>query len=363
MLRIERNSEIIFSYIAKKLVGIPDNPFHQTGSNMMLVFLFTSFQNKNNNKNYYSKFDFALSTLENPFFTITQRTEFLECFCKIQRTRFALSRLAYLYKLKKANVVVETDLCLNYINPEKNDVLCILQDNSKYFFRINDLINLMQSSLSHSYHFFADPRVIKNPYNNIPFNKSTLYNIYFAIRLKSLVIPDLIHKFFLTNFNLTMFKNRYEHLIREHVIHDFVKSSSTDSLEQYVFNMFDDTRTELHIDHEFPTNLLIDIMKPYLLLYLTSTHSLIMVNKIRAHDLLRIKLKQFEKFNPFFGRKIIIHKKTFSFKKNKYITTTEVQFNTKHIDYDNEDDRRLMSRTEESERIKVNLFLSSHLNP
>lgn len=365
MLTLEgKSEETIFNYIAKNIVGIPDNPFHQTGKNMMLVFLFTSFHNKNNNNNKSgnSKFHFALSTIENPFFTIAQRIQFLECFCKIQRTRFALSRLAYIYKLRKANVVVDTDLGLNPIDPRKSDVLCILQDSSKYFFRINDLINIMQNALSHSYHFFAEPLVIKNPYNNIPFNKSTLYNIYFSIRFQSLVLPDLIHKFFLTNFNLTAFRNTYEHIIREHVIHDFVKSSSSETLEQYVFNMLDDTHTRLDIDREFPVNLLVNIMKPYLLLYITSTHSLIMMNKSRAHAVLRTKLRQFEDFNPAFGRKIIMSKKTFSYKKNKFVTTRVVEFNTKHIEFNNEDDKRLISRDELREKIKVNLFLSSHLH-
>ena len=64
---------------------------------------------------------------------------------------------------------------------------------------------IINNALSNSPDFFSVPLVIKNPYNNVPFNKSTLYNIYFNIMSKTYIVSELIHKFFLTNFDINKF--------------------------------------------------------------------------------------------------------------------------------------------------------------
>jgi hypothetical protein len=60
------------------------------------------------------------------------------------------------------------------------------------------------------------------------------------------------------------------------------------------------------IDTEFPDDTLITIMKPYILLYITSLYSLVAIIKSNAFAKLKYKLMQLYKFNPIFGRKMVV---------------------------------------------------------
>ena len=297
-----------------------------------LIFIFnTLIYTKNTNK-----FDLFINTLNNSFFTEKQKEDFINVFCKIQKTYFALSKLAYLYKYNKAKIVVDNDMYLNPIDINNKNTICLLQDKNKYYFRINDLINIINRSLSNSPYFFCEVLIPKNPYNNTPFDKSTLYNIYFYIRTRTLIIPELLHKFFLCNFELDNFEKNYEYLIREYAIINYINDMDTDALHNLVLTMIDYFNTNnqyyIDIDDDFPKKYLINIMKPYLFLYCTYNFSLIGIKKIQSIELFFKKMKKFYKFNPLFGRKII--------KIQSYITKNKIKkfkpvysYNDKHINF------------------------------
>ncbi len=83
------------------------------------------------------------------------------------------------------------------------------------------------------------------------------------------------------------------------------------------------------IDPEFPDNELISIMKPYLYLKFESNYSLIGKNKSNAKNKLNIKLKEFQNYNPVFGRKIIKFKDVIYNGKTKRVKS-HFGFNTRH---------------------------------
>ena len=340
-----------FFLIIKKYFKIIDNYFLQNFDSLQktLFFMFMS-------SSAYSielKFNYFNSILKNIFLTEEQKEIFINIFCKIQKTYFAFSRLGYIYKYNKANVIVDFDLCLNPININDKNSICLFQAKNIYYFRINDLINIIDNALSNSPNFFSDPLILKNPYNNIPFNKSTLYNIYFNIITKTNIVSELIHKFFLSNFDLNKFEKDYEYLIREHSIHKYVKNSNDITLYNSILEMIDfyndnnryyynNNKIKIVIDRDFPKNKLAEIMRPYLLLYFLYKYSLINTKKYNSKILLFEKLKQFNTFNPFFGRKKI--------KVEKYISKNNIKkyknlcsYNDKYIDFYKEDNNFLTS--------------------
>ena len=314
-----------FFLIIKKYFKITNDTFQNLDSLQKIIyFIFIC-------KKEYSlkiKFKYFIDEINNIFLTEEQKNDFINIFCKIQKTYFLLSRFAYIYKYKKAKIVVDFDLCLNPIDFNNKNSICLLQKKYKYYFRINDLISIIDTALSNSPNFFSDPLISKNPYNNVPFNKSTLYNIYFNIREKTYIIPELIHKFFLCDFNLNKFEKEYEYLIREHAIQKYIKNSDIDSLYNSILSMIDYYNNNNNIDYgynhrinihtNFPKQKLVDIMKPYLYLYYSHKYSLVTTKKIHSKNILYSKLNKFYMFNPMFGRQKIKIQSIFSKNKKKY---------------------------------------------
>jgi hypothetical protein len=341
-----------FNYITKKIINTDNNffSFNYDNSDMVNPVFKTLFTSIVNNS-YKSKFLVFKQAINN--FLHFSRDEFIDYFCKIQKIYHGFSRLAYLYKYKKSVMSVTTDMGLNDININDKNILCIYHVNSRYLFNVNDLIKIIYLSLTNSYLFFAEPLPSKNPYNNLPFTKSNLYNIYFFIKFNTNIHDDLFFKFFNCDFNLSLFYNKYEHIMREHSITNYIKNSTTPVLVEQINKMisiynYKNSGNKILINSEFPKDKLIKIMKPYLILHLQSYYSLIPVIKRTTGFELHSKLKRFQKFNPQFGRKQI--KLSFklcpNFKKKSYIKG--YNFNDKHITFNYEEDNTK--------------FMSNHLN-
>lgn len=283
-----------------------------------------------------------LNKFMNCFYLINdfeKKNEFFNLFCKIQKTYHALNNFIYRYKYKKSKIRINTDLQLNEIKINDKNVICIYHVNSKYLFKIDELLKIIYTSLTNSFSFFCEPTAIKNPYNNIPFGKSILYYIYFYIinnlNVKYLKFNyiDIFFKFKECNFNMTKFVNKYEYLLRECIIENFINNSTKEQLTNIIIKMindfnlkFDSDKRKILVSEDFPNESLIQIFKPYLNLNLISIYSLICQSKVEAKNKLNKKLLDFQKFNPHFGRKIIKYKNIY---KNGIIQTVKshIEFN------------------------------------
>ena len=295
-----------FHLINKKVIGIQsENIFDNIHKINFFIF---------NQKEYsiQNKFIFLSETLNNIFINEEIREEILDYFNKIQRIYYAFSRMAYIYKYKKAKIIIETDLIMNPIDINNKYTFCLYQNNCKYLFNIHELIKIINNSIANSTHFFYNPIPVKNPYNNIIFNKSTLYNIYFFIKINTLLTPEIFHYFFKTNFNMNKFVKEYQHLLRDFSIQTYLNNSSNETLRDDINYMLDEfnciflkIEKQIIVHHEFPDDKLIKIMKPYLRLYLLSHYSLIYAIREKSKKDLIKELSNFKKFNPLFGRKVM----------------------------------------------------------
>lgn len=276
------------------------------------------------------KFDFLKRNIENIFFTEADKIAFLDYFNQIQKHYFAFIKLCNIWKYKRSCITVSDDLYLNPIDIEGKNVFVLVQNKKKYLFSIANLINMVNTSLSNTYHFFASPLILKNPYSNIILNKADLYNLYFAIKKSSFIMPVLYHYYFLTNFDITKFREQNEGIIRDISIKNHIKNSDNNTLYSATINMLKEHKKHICIHPDFPKEELVNIMKPYLHLYYVSMYSLDEYKKLNAFSELHKKLHKFYKFNPRFGRKTI-RKGIGSNFENTKIT----EFNNKHVKYCN----------------------------
>jgi hypothetical protein len=121
-----------------------------------------------------------------------------------------------------------------------------------------------------------------------------------------MVMPDLLHKYFITNFNIDQFKTDNECLIRDIAIKSCVYSSSYYELVPSVIFMLASFNKRILIHDDFPKERLVNIMRPYLHLYYTYKYAVYGSEKrYESYTLLNKKLKIFVQFNPKFGRKHI----------------------------------------------------------
>lgn len=238
-------------------------------------------------------------------------------FYKLQKIYHTLNNLIIRYKYKKAKIIVSTDLQLNSIKENDDNIISIYHNKLKYLFNIHDLLKLIYTSLTNSYLFFLEPLPIKNPYDNIPFGKSVLYYIYYFITNKMSMsfnkyeYIDIFLKFVDVNFNTSKYISKYEYILRECSIKNYINNSTKTQLRIEIenmikfFNIYQNKNKKIFIHNNFPNDELIKIMKPYLHLKLLSDFSLVLHVRKRCKSILNKKLIEFQKFNPKFGRKII----------------------------------------------------------
>jgi hypothetical protein len=337
-----------FFYVTKKIINIPQTMFgewEKDTEKSVQQLIFNDFIISNNIL-IKQKYTFLNKYLNNPFITEEQKSKLFQNFNKIQRTSFALSKFAYVCKYKMSKIVVDYDLGLNPIDMSKNNSVCLLQNNNRYMFNVTDLINIITTALSNSPMFFSEPLISKNPFNNVPFNKSTLYNIYFYIRERTLINDQLIQLYFLANFDLDKFETDNEAIIRDYAIKKYVDTTITDSLYNSVLTMiqifnYKNQNYYINIHPEFPKKQLVDIMRPYLLLYYTYNFSLTHIKKRDSKITFNKKLREFYMFNPNFGKKLIKVETTRTTNSNGYKNT--YIYDDKYINFNEEDDTFLTS--------------------
>jgi len=301
---------------------------HHYISNQTMNSPFCSMIIKTNANDRINKYNFLKRNIENVFFQQEDKDKFLDYFCKIQKHYFAFARLLNAWKHKHAEVMVSDDLYLNPLDATGKNIFVIVQNRKKYIFSIANLINMTNSALSNTCHFFASPLILKNPYNNGIFNKSDLYNLYFAIKKSTFIMPALFHYYFLTNFNIARFREQHEGIIREISIDNYIKNTDYSLLYDKVFAMLKEHKPRLTIHPDFPKEDLVNIMRPYLRLYYVSMYSLDEYKKITAFSELHKKLHKFYRYNPKFGRKTLRRVCNSNFK-----LINNVVYNKKHIDY------------------------------
>ena len=299
--------------------------------------LYNDITYKYNNFNK-SKFLCLKNILDNIFINDSIKEMFLTIICKTQKTYRGFSTLAKIWRYRKATIKNKEDLSMNPIE-ESSKTVKIFQNNSFFLFRVSELINIIETCITNTENYFSNPLPIKNPYNNMIFNLSTLYYIYYAIKNSTFIMPITIQYYFLCNFDSDQFVDEHENLIREIAIKNSIYKSNDDTLCKEIKNMLKhNTYTNrLSIHPDFPKKELVKIMKPFLLSYYRYLYSMIgKDDRTILYMSLSNNLKYFYLNNPQFGRINVKITKILCPKTYEYILKRDITFNTdanKFVDY------------------------------
>lgn len=248
------------------------------------------------------------NTRNNSFMRENDKISFFQIFESCQKHYLSLSKFVNIVKFKKLKPANQYDMYLNNFN---KDVCTIIQTNRKYLFTLFDLKEIINTNLSNLDYGFVDVTSIKNPYNNIPFSLSNLYNIYFYFKFHYYNLPNLFHLFFLSNFDLAYFERHYEYQIKKQNLQNKIKSLTPKNKREEIINMFKlynkfHKKNKIEIPQDdFPDDSLCSIMNNYLKIYLSYKNSSTQNDKNMHKDELFHRLKQFQNFNPTFGRTYI----------------------------------------------------------
>lgn len=267
----------------------------------------------------YYKFRLIQKCNENIFISQTIKNEFLSCFSKAQKKYNSMVRLQHIYLFHKAEYRNDVDTLLSPIDSTMRNVVIVFHKKSKYLFRNYEMNKIIKSALcNHDEFDTAVPLPCKNPYNNIPFSKAQLINIYNQMLYSTQQIDPLVTYYYNNGFNLKLFHNKYYSNMNQQYINDkynslYTKKQIIHQVKEMVNYMCDITNGDL----KFPKNedTYIDL-KPYLKLYYLSEYSSDDFIKHRSLQELKFRLKKILRENPKYGKRT---------RKTKNYFTTEDQ--------------------------------------
>jgi hypothetical protein len=264
-------------------------------------------EHKAHRTNINKKFKYYTETVNNMFLNTNTKDSIQEIFCKSQRTYHAFLHFAQIVRTKQAKMNITTDLSMAPLPKQKN-IVTIYQNKTRYPFTLSDIINIILAAITNAPSLFPEPLTPKNPYNNVPLSKPILYHIYWAIKSSNILMPPLINAYFGSNFNLNDFIINNEQAVREYTIKKYVTNSPATVLYDEILQMLDYSRAKdkLDIDPDFPKAKLVEIMKPYLFLFIMKNDGIRGTEKRRVSGVLfKREMSNFIKYNPTFGRKNI----------------------------------------------------------
>jgi len=217
------------------------------------------------------------------------------------------TKILYKKKIKKLINAIETDLYFNQLSsyPPYQTISLVCHENVIYQFRLSDLINMWLKSLNHSENLFCKPHILKNPYTNLPFCPTNLYNIYIGIQNSKYHIPHLIHLFIQNYCNIDKFMVNAYTILKDTAIDNYIKNGHTIELMESVNNMMHEFKKTVDYIY-FPENLsyirkkrVVKLLKYILKNYIYGTFGCNPLKKREAYSTTKTDLKSFFENNPF----------------------------------------------------------------
>ena len=159
--------------------------------NFIDIFIFQTRNIKSDPKLYHH------ILFENEYLDSDDKVIVGRLYVKFKDIKNKLNSFLKIYKWKKSVLYnCNSDLYLNDLDGFKNKYkICILENNTRYRFRLSNLVNYWVESLTNCSGLFTKPIQLTNPYTNLPITQHNLYNIYIKLLDTGFDIPIYIKLF------------------------------------------------------------------------------------------------------------------------------------------------------------------------
>jgi hypothetical protein len=171
--------------------------------------------------------------LSNTYVSENAKDEFLEKYARFQRTINGFKKLVRRWRLSRKYVVYPntTDLKGVELSEYKPHLVINLVENGTiYGFYILDLLKMWNIALKQRMYVIETPHSLRNPYTNLPFTKTNLYNIYFKAHFSGIKKPMTVEMCFQCRFSMPLLMATYGAQLREMAI---VEYSETEDISLY----------------------------------------------------------------------------------------------------------------------------------
>lgn len=228
-------------------------------------------------------------------------------FCGAQKVYHTLTKYIRIKKANNMNIV--RDLSFAELDLYKNHIkIDIIHNGCLYQFLLRDIHNIWKNSLLYNNLMVSEPAVPKNPYNNIYFTNTHLYNIYFKMLFTGMTIHNLIHAHVRNKLDMYLFSSINANMLIENAVIQYIDGIA-DSYRNY--NIISSIKADYpsrtyniyFIRNDFSNRLknicikkLHNVIKYYLLLSVTKELATIS----HKYDIYKLKLyKELRKINEY----------------------------------------------------------------
>lgn len=233
---------------------------------------------------------------------------FLDFFCDIQKIYWSFSNFAKIIRRRYSLNKVDQDLLLAPISITQRNVIQLYDNNCTYLFTLQDLSHIIIAAVCNSPMFHSEPLNPKNPYSGVVFSISNLYNIYFYMKERFSIVPDIVQKLFLSEFNLDVFGENHKLIIRDTYLNQFVDNEDEDEILDNIYDMINEFYPRINIDEDFPNDILINTFKSAVSIYIHYKYTFDLSKQSPNYKRMSIKINNIIKKCPGIGRKIIVIK-------------------------------------------------------
>ena len=233
---------------------------------------------------------------------------FLDFFSEIQKVYWGFAKFSKLIKQRYSKNKVDHDLFLAPISITQRNVIQLYENDSTYLFTLQDLSHIIIAAVCNSPMFHSEPLSPKNPYSGVVFSKSNLYNIYFYMKERFSIVPEVVHNFFISDFDIDVFGENHKLIIRYTYINQFVDNEDSDEIVEIIYDMIGEFFIDLDIHEDFPNDILINTFKSAVTNYIHYKYNFDLSKRITNYRLMSTKMNDIIQKCPGIGRKIFVFK-------------------------------------------------------